>query len=65
MDKMMALIWLGICLIAAVSTNGIADATNPTTIDKRSAAPERLPEDYPDNLFDVKYDDYPVRFVLF
>ncbi|GJQ82932.1 hypothetical protein Trydic_g5213, partial [Trypoxylus dichotomus] len=60
MGKRSAFVCLGIYLIVCISANGKVNSTATTvTADKRTVVPERLPEDYPEYFFDVKYDDYP------
>ncbi|KAI4456311.1 calpain-7 [Holotrichia oblita] len=52
---------MAICLILvsiSLNTDFVDGSVVPSKVDKRSAAPERLPEDYSD--FDLKYDDYPL-----
>jgi hypothetical protein len=39
--------------------------TDAFVVDRRSAASERNSDDYPDYQLGVKYDEYPVRTLLF
>lgn len=51
------LVWFSVCLFCVAICNMKVDAFE---IVRRSAAPERDSDDYPDYQLGVRYDEYPV-----
>lgn len=49
-------VWVFLGVILA----SLQDGTRGASMEKRSAAPERIADDYPD-YHGVRYDEYPVR----
>lgn len=54
--------WFLLCVLSTFITNDVETA--PFAIQKKSAVPERLADDYPDYFLGVKYDEYPVSFIV-
>lgn len=58
MISILHLVWLIFYIVAPFINDDVEAAS--FAIQKKSAAPERLSDDYPDYYLGVKYDEYPV-----